>query len=121
MDHARDGLRVLATRYIPRGCPHTRYDVWMANLAPSEKLLKGFLSKEIAWKEFARRYEAQIFEAGAVDKENPRIKNHGQKFTLRLIKELTEKQHVTLMCNCATDEPHCHLRVLEKVLRSRKV
>ncbi|MEO6246248.1 MAG: hypothetical protein ABIQ12_12510, partial [Opitutaceae bacterium] len=31
------------------------------------------------------------------------IKNHGQKFTLRLLAKLVEKTHVTLLCHCAED------------------
>jgi uncharacterized protein YeaO (DUF488 family) len=35
----KDGLRILATRFRGRSLSTTRYDVWMANLGPSEKLL----------------------------------------------------------------------------------
>lgn len=52
---------------------------------------------------------------------NPRIKNHGQKFTLRLIKELATRQPVTLLCSCKPDEEHCHRHVLKKLLVSSKV
>jgi uncharacterized protein YeaO (DUF488 family) len=121
MDHAADGLRILASRYIPRGCPATRYDVWMANLGPSERLLKAFKAEEIAWKEFAQRYQEEIFADAAVDAHNPRIKNHGQKFTLRLLKELAKTQPITFLCHCAEDEPHCHRHLLKALLKSRKV
>jgi uncharacterized protein YeaO (DUF488 family) len=36
----QDGLRVLATRYRGRYMPVSKYDVWMANLGPSEELLR---------------------------------------------------------------------------------
>ena len=36
-----DGLRILATRFRGRGMPKDRYNVWMANLGPSEALLEG--------------------------------------------------------------------------------
>jgi uncharacterized protein YeaO (DUF488 family) len=32
----KDGLRILATRGRGRGLPKDRYDIWMANLGPSE-------------------------------------------------------------------------------------
>jgi len=38
-ERKKDGLRILATRFRGRGLPVNRYDVWMANLAPSERLL----------------------------------------------------------------------------------
>jgi uncharacterized protein YeaO (DUF488 family) len=116
-----DGLRILVTRYIPRGCRRTRFDVWMANLGPSERLLKAFNAKELDWKAFNARYEAELFEAAPLDKYNPRIKNHGQKFTLRLLKKLAQRQPVTLMCQCAEDEPHCHRHLLKYILNSRKI
>jgi len=36
IERKKDGLRILATRFPGRGRPVNRYDVWMANLAPSE-------------------------------------------------------------------------------------
>ena len=116
-----DGLRILATRYIPRGCPADRYDVWMANLGPSEQLLKAFKATEITWNEFARHYQKEIFRDGGVDEANPRIKNHGQKFTLRLLKQLGKRQRITLLCHCADGEPHCHRHLLKELLESSKV
>jgi hypothetical protein len=47
----------------------------MANLGPSEKLLRAGLS----WAEFSRRYRAELFEGGSIDKRNKTIKNRGQK------------------------------------------
>jgi uncharacterized protein YeaO (DUF488 family) len=55
----------------------------------------------------------------AIDKSNATIKNHGQKFTLRLLRRLSEKQNVTLMCHCAEEERHCHRHLLrDLILRS---
>ncbi len=65
--------------------PSTRYDVWMANLGPSEALLKLFRSGDITWGEFSRGYRQELCEDGSIDRRNTTIKNHGQKFTLRLL------------------------------------
>ncbi|WP_035615298.1 DUF488 family protein [Haloferula sp. BvORR071] len=121
MDRKHDGLRILVTRYIPRGVRGTRYQVWMPNLAPSEALLKSLQGGKIPWSQFAKSYQAELFEGGTIDKRNPRIKNHGQKFTLRLLKELAAKQPVTLMCSCEPDEERCHRHLLRKVLGSSKI
>ena len=112
----KDGLRILVARYRGRGMPKSRYDVWMANLGPSEKLLKDFLSGAVGWGEFSRRYRKELFEDGGIDQRNPTIKNHGQKFTLRLLHELGRRSTLTLLCHCAEDEPHCHRHLLERVL-----
>jgi uncharacterized protein YeaO (DUF488 family) len=116
-----DGLRILVTRYRGRGMPTSRYDVWMANLGPSEGLVRGFLAGKLTWADFARRYRAQLFEAQSLDRDNPSIKNHGQKFTLRLIKHLARRQHVTLLCHCAEDHQHCHRHVLQRLILSSAI
>ena len=122
IDPKTDGLRVLATRLRGRGMKSDRYDVWMANLGPSERLLRGALEglgDEKVWRDFAKRYKAEMLSSGEIDKSNVTIKNHGQKFTLRLLKRLSEKENVTVMCHCAEDEQHCHRHLLkELILRS---
>lgn len=114
-----DGLRILATRFRGRGMPAARYDVWMANLGPSEKLLRDVQTGKIGWGEFGRRYRKELFEGGTIDGRNRTIKNHGQKFTLRLLQTLAKRETITLMCHCAEDERHCHRHILQSVLRSK--
>jgi len=58
-------------------------------------------------------------EGGGVDARNERIKNHGQKFTLRLLQYLARKQPVTLLCHCAEEERHCHRHLLNAVLEKK--
>ena len=116
-----DGLRILATRFRGRGMSTDRYDVWMANLGPSEALLRGFLARDMTWATFARRYRAELFAGGTADAVNRTIKNHGQKFTLRLIKALARRQTVTLLCHCDEDQQQCHRHVLRKVILSSRV
>jgi uncharacterized protein YeaO (DUF488 family) len=111
-----DGLRILATRFRGRGLPPSRYDVWMANLGPSEALLDDFRSGAITWSEFGRRYRKELTEGGGVDARNRTIKNHGQKFTLRLLQALGRSGTVTLLCHCDEDQQQCHRHILKKVL-----
>ena len=100
--------------------PFNRYDVWMPNLAPSEALLKSAQKGLVSWGEFSRRYREELREIGEVDKRNRIIKNHGQKFTLRLSQRLGRSQNVTLMCHCDEDQQQCHRQLLKKVL-TRKI
>ena len=37
IDRKRDGLRILATRFLVRYMSKTRYDVWMPSLGPSSR------------------------------------------------------------------------------------
>jgi uncharacterized protein YeaO (DUF488 family) len=119
IDREGDGLRILATRFRGRGLPSSRYHVWMPNLAPSEALLDDFRTGLIAWPEFERRYRNELREGGGLDTRNRTIKNHGQKFTLRLLQALGRSQTITLMCHCEREE-HCHRRLLKRVL-GRKI
>ena len=114
-----DGLRILAARGRGRGLPADRFDVWMANLGPSEQLRDAILAGQISWSEYRRRYFKELMEAGGVDARNERIKNHGQKFTLRLLQHLAKKQTITLLCHCAEDERHCHRHLLKELLERK--
>lgn len=113
---ADDGLRVLATRFRGRGLPVDRYDVWVASLGPSEPLLKAVMKGAVTWAEFSRRYRREMFAPAAMDAANATIKNHGQKFTLRLVAKLAEKQDVTLLCHCAEEATQCHRFLLQKLI-----
>ena len=114
-----DGLRILAARGRGRGLSADRFDVWMANLGPSEQLRDAILAGKISWRECSRRYLKELLETGGVDSRNKRIKNHGQKFTLRLLQHLAKKQTITLLCHCAEDEPHCHRHLLKALLEKK--
>jgi uncharacterized protein YeaO (DUF488 family) len=120
IDKRADGLRILATRYRGRYLPTNRYDVWMPSLGPSERLLRNGQAGRLSWAEFAREYRKELFLDGRLDARNESIKNHGQKFALRLIKTLACKGPVTLMCHCESDE-RCHRSVLKRVISSSQV
>jgi uncharacterized protein YeaO (DUF488 family) len=117
VEKRRDGLRILAARVRGRALPAERYDVWMPNLGPSEELLLEARSEKIPWAEFARRYRDELFEGGSIDERNKNIKNHGQKFTLRLLQELGRRGDITLMCHCDEDQQHCHRHELKNILK----
>jgi uncharacterized protein YeaO (DUF488 family) len=116
IDRKNDGLRILVTRFRGRGMKANRYNVWMPSLGPSEKLLRGDLTK--TWAQYAREYKRELRMDDPVDSRSKTIKNHGQKFTLRLIKKLAKKGNVTLMCHCAEDAEHCHRYVLRELILS---
>lgn len=116
-----DGLRVLVTRFRGRGLPSSRYDIWMPNLGPSEHLLAAFQNGKVSWAQFSKQYNEELFLDGPIDRRSKTIKNHGQKFTLRLVKQLARRGPVTLMCHCAEDQQHCHRHLLQRLVRSNRV
>ena len=121
IDRNNDGFRLLVTRFRGRGMPASRYDVWMPSLGPSELLLRQMQSGKISWTQFARRYRDELFLDGPIDRRSRSIKNHGQKFTLRLIKRLARRGNVTLLCHCAEDQMRCHRHVLRALVLSHRV
>jgi uncharacterized protein YeaO (DUF488 family) len=116
IDRDGDGLRILVARFRGRGVPASRYDVWMPSLGPSERVLRRVQGGAISWKEFSREYRKELFLDGPIDARSRTIKNHGQKFTLRLIERLARRGHVTLLCHCAEDEQRCHRHVLRALI-----
>jgi uncharacterized protein YeaO (DUF488 family) len=116
---AGDGLRILVARGRGRGLARDRFDIWMANLGPSEELRDAILAGKIRWPEYTRHYLRELGDSGEIDQRNRRIKNHGQKFTLRLLQHLAAKQTVTLLCHCAEDEQHCHRHLLKTLLEKK--
>ena len=98
--------------------PASRYDVWMPSLGPSERLLKAVLAGRVTWRRFLRDYRAELFMDGPIDGRSRTIKNHGQKFTLRLIGRLAKKGTVTVMCHCDEDETQCHRHELRRLIEA---
>lgn len=47
-----DGLRILITRFYPRGVKREKYDIWVRELAPSAELLKRYKNTQIDWDDF---------------------------------------------------------------------
>jgi uncharacterized protein YeaO (DUF488 family) len=121
VDRQADGLRILAARFRGRQMPAARYDVWMPSLGPSERLLRDVQDGRKTWAQFAREYKRELFMDGPIDVRSTTIKNHGQKFTLRLIKELARRGDVTLLCHCPEESTTCHRHTLRSVILSRRV
>ena len=111
-----DGLRILVARFRGHGMPTSRYDVWMPSLGPSERTLRAMQAGATSWAQFSREYRKELFLDGPVDKRSRTIKNHGQKFTLRLIRQLARQNRITLMCHCAEGQQQCHRHELRSVI-----
>jgi uncharacterized protein YeaO (DUF488 family) len=64
---AGDGKRFLVDRLWPRGTrkENLRLDGWLKEIAPSDALRKWFNHDPAKWKEFQRRYFAELKHSGA--------------------------------------------------------
>jgi uncharacterized protein YeaO (DUF488 family) len=59
---SKDGVRILIDRLWPRGLSRktARIDEWLKDVAPSDVLRRWFGHDPIRWKEFQRRYFAEL-------------------------------------------------------------
>ena len=99
-----DGLRVLVDRLWPRGLAKGKacVNLWAKEVAPSGDLRKWFAHRKDRWKDFQRRYRAELAENAALD-------------------ELCAKSgHDTVtLLYAARDECINHARVLAAVIAER--
>jgi uncharacterized protein YeaO (DUF488 family) len=98
----RDGLRVLVDRLWPRGLSKERaaVNLWLKEAAPSTELRKWFGHDPAKWKQFQARYRKEL---------------DGKKDVIKLLKEKSKGQTVTLVYS-ARDEEHNGALVLKGVL-----
>lgn len=97
-----DGLRVLATRYWPRGISKDRVDKYVIDLAPSRTLLHQYRDGQLTWRVFRRQY---LLEMGS---ETARAEVHG-------LAKIARTRPVTVMCVCR-DEERCHRSLLRRLV-----
>jgi len=104
-----DGFRVLVDRLWPRGVSKERakLDLWLKEIAPSPELRTWFGHDPKRWKEFQRRY---IAELNAATHKEP----------LRKLKEKAADGDITLLYG-AHDEEHNGAVVLKRVLERRRI
>ena len=57
-----DGYRVLVDRLWPRGMKKeaAKIDLWMKDIAPSDKLRKSFHHDAMNWPDFEKKYRAEL-------------------------------------------------------------
>lgn len=100
-----DGLRILVDRLWPRGLTKAkaRLDLWPKEIAPSTELRKWFGHDPEKWKEFQRRYRAEL-------------KSHPDE--VKLIKGKAREGTVTLLYG-ARDQEHNEALVLQQLLEKK--
>jgi len=106
-----EGLRIGTARRPPRGVRKSDYakldyyDVWLPELAPSQKLVSWALSQpwnEARWKRFARTYRTEM--------SDPRAER-----LIELLAALSLSTNLSVGCYCE-DEKRCHRSLLRELL-----
>jgi uncharacterized protein YeaO (DUF488 family) len=101
-----DGGRVLVDRLWPRGMTKeaAKINLWMKEVAPSDRLRKSFCHDVKKWSDFQKRYRAEL----------------KQKEELLAELQKIEKEHGTLtLLFGARDEEHNQAVVLAEVLKEK--
>ncbi|MEM0134932.1 MAG: DUF488 family protein [Thermoplasmatales archaeon] len=101
-----DGVRVLITRYYPRGVKKDNFDIWLRSLSPSPELLKRYKNGMESWGDFELHFANEI--------NNNSESNKGLENILMLAKE----SNVTLLCYEKRDH-NCHRYLVMEMLKDQ--
>ncbi len=103
-----DGTRILICRYRPRGVRKAdeTWDEWQKDLGPTRELHAAFYGKHgppIGWREYERRYLAEMKQQRAAIAAIAERVGAGEK--------------ITLLCSSACVDPtHCHRTLLRRLI-----
>lgn len=107
-----DGLRILITRYRPRGLPKSQetWDQWIPDLGPSKELLAAFKGKTghppIPWSAYRSAYLLEMRSQATPIAE--------------LVRKIADGQRMTLLCaSSCVDERRCHRSLLREIIERR--
>jgi len=105
-----DGLRLLVTRYRPRGLAKAdeTWDQWMPNLGPSKELHAAAYAKVgmgIPWATYRARYLVEM---------RPQ-----REAIAELAKRVAAGETITLLCSSQCDrEARCHRSILKELIEA---
>jgi uncharacterized protein YeaO (DUF488 family) len=100
-----DGIRVLVTRYWPRGVKKDFVDHWLKDLGTAAALIKLWRAGSLDWERFRESYIAEF-------------SSEGKSASFKELKEIIKgagRVPVTLLCVCREDA-RCHRSVLKDML-----
>lgn len=109
-----DGLRILVSRYRPRGVSKAdeTWELWLPDLGPSKELHAAFYAKDggpgLTFEEYRVRYLAEMELQG--------------RWIDSLAKRVREGETVTLLCSSACVDPaRCHRTLLRQLIEASAV
>ena len=97
-----DGIRILITRYWPRGIKKEYFDKWYKELSPSRDLLKIYKDKKIDFSLFGRLFLEEIQKSDVIE------------ICREIAHESKKGKTITLLCY-EKDESICHRKFIKKL------
>ncbi len=101
---ADTGVRILVTRYWPRGVKKGAIDLWLKELGTEPGLITEWKSGSVDWEDFSKRYISGLKSDEAIA-------------ALCALREKNNKAggRVILLCTCKKQE-RCHRRLLKELI-----
>ena len=103
-----DGLRILITRWYPRGVKRERYDIWVRELSPSAELLKKYKNSEIKWSDFSISLLSEFRD------------NMDSIEALHTLQTMGNMENITLLCHEKDGEP-CHRHMVKDLIEEPRL
>ena len=103
----QDGIRVLITRFYPRGIKKSNFDIWKKDLAPSQKLLTELKNNKKTWIQFIDSFKSEL------------EKNKESLQSIKKLRQESKTNNVTLLCFEKDGNP-CHRHLLKKIIQNPK-
>ena len=103
-----DGLRVLITRFYPRGVKREKYDIWVRALAPSAELLKRYKNIEIDWNDFKAILLSELRD------------NLDSVEAIYALQTISNMQNITVLCYEKDSFP-CHRHMVKELIEDPKL
>lgn len=100
-------MRLLITRYYPRGIKSDHFDKWLRELSPSPRLLFDYKEKRIDWETFKDRFLAEL--ANNIDS----IK------AINILHDEMKSDDITLLCFEKAGNP-CHRYIVKELIENPK-
>jgi len=109
-----DGLRVLVTRYWPRGVKKERSHLWLRDLGPCPELIRAWKSGQVTWAEFRALY---LEEFRSMEKKEALEKASAALISAGAVAN-SFGGAATLLCTCR-DEASCHRGILKDIINKK--
>jgi len=100
---AEDGLRILITRYYPRGVKKEHFDEWAQQLSPSPTLLFNYKQGKYDWNSFKVNFLLELRE------------NVDSLDAIYALNEAVRSTDITLLCYEKDGQP-CHRHLIKDLI-----
>ncbi|MGI0047030.1 MAG: DUF488 domain-containing protein [Nitrosotalea sp.] len=98
-----DGIRILITRFYPRGVKKDHFDVWIRELAPSPELLQSYKQGQRNWDEFKMSFLSELRD------------NIDSLEVIHALNQQNVVKNITLLCYERDGTP-CHRHMVKNII-----